>query len=180
MRLTTPILILATMVIPAFCQEPEKVAICDAFRQPERWIGKMIEIRGIIEPMGSVFLTGRDCRDHVVFGQARFENFINLADPKDKRLTRLSVGYEWSPASWQALNYAIQYSRLYGERITATVIGMFETDTRKEAMVSKFDPTRGMAYGDQGVAPIQILVKELKDIVRQPLPKSATGDRPLR
>ena len=175
MKLIVLALVFAALGHPLFGQqsEPERVQICDAFKQRDRWIGKMVEIRGVLESWAGMWLTGRDCPDHVVVDQAKFANLIALTDPQLKVLTRLHVDFSWDAISRHKLSDVFYYARLLHERVTATVVGVFETDTRREAMVSQFDPTRGMAYGDQGVAPAQILVKEIKDIVREPLPTPA-------
>jgi hypothetical protein len=154
-----------------FGQEVSRVAICDVFANIERWNGQMVEVQGIIEAWSGYWLAGRNCETRIRIGNVRYENLIALINPKGaEKISLHKVPYVWDLTSWNKFQEAIYYAGFYSERVRMTVVGLYETRTPRDALVNSRFPDQYFGFGDQGVAPAQILVREVKDIVREPDP----------
>lgn len=173
------ILALILQPIGAFAQEPTQVGLCDLFTDIEHWNGRMIEVRGIVEAWSGYWLSGRDCETRIKIGNVKYDNLVALINPKGaEKFVLHKVPYVWNAASWDKFQEAIYYAGFYGERIRMTVIGLFETRTPIEALVNSRFPDQYFGFGDQGVAPAEILVKDVKDIVREPDPSKQKQHSP--
>ncbi len=145
-----------------WAQRVVPVSLCDIFANLGRWDGQMVEVRGVIEPGSGYWLAGRDCSAATKVDNVSFANIIAMIDPKDFSDVAIhSVPYAWDQASRRSLYEAIYYARFRHERVRATIIGLYETQT----------PLREIGFGAQGLAPAQILVREVKDIAAEPDPR---------
>jgi hypothetical protein len=173
------VLIMVLQSEPLFAQEPSRVGVCDLFADSARWNGRMVEVRGVVETWSGYWLAGRDCDTKVRVGSVNFDNLIAPTDPAlADRLALHKIAFTWDPASRNSLSEAAYYSTYLGQRLRATVVGLFETRTPKEALVNPRFPDQYFGFGDQGVAPAQIVVKDVKDIVREPAPLKPKSAQP--
>jgi hypothetical protein len=149
----------------SLAQEVSQIPFCEAITDLARWNGAMVEIRGVVEGRRGYWLSGRDCKAALAFEGLTFENIMALTDPKsDARLLVHRVDYVWDERNRQRFGNAVDEAVYTGRILRATVVGLLETRTPLTALARFRERVGYFGFGDQGVGPAQILVKEARDI----------------
>jgi len=169
LRTATFALILVTHSGALLAQGTTVVGVCDIFADLDRWNGRMVELRGVIEPWGQYWISGRECGTKIKVGGLAFDNLIAFLNPSDAdRLALHPVSFGWSLPSRRKLNEMAYYAMLLRRRIIATVVGLYETKLPIESLSSTRFPGQYSGFGDQGVGVAQIVIQDVRDIVLEP------------
>jgi len=104
------------------------------------------------------------CESRFVVEGILFENLIALTDPGDKQLAMHDVPYDWNKTVWSTIVGRILRANLSSQRVAVTVVGMFETRVPLKSLVNRRLPMTRMGFGDDNLAPAQILPKEFKAV----------------
>jgi len=158
-------LILGFFVYIAVCQDqidagkepPLKVTLCDLYKEPQRFSGKMVQVRGSI--------TGHKEPELQDFsGQASCSGYFTIllvlpADVNPAPGFRLEVN-----SSFQKYQQALHESA----RIEATMEGRFDSvlDMRDEKLVRGGNP-----YGKKHLADGRLVLHRMTDIATWPIPR---------
>jgi hypothetical protein len=157
-------------IMSVYGAEPIQVDVCDLLATPLRYNGVMVKVTGVIETGGGLWLTAK-CQKHVIAKGQVFPDLIAFADPTAPWALH-SVDFRWDEADRDRLRSLTFVPLPPGTRpsihgvvirMSGTVIGLFETRP-PDQMIDKFSQLAG--FGDQGVAPAQILIKRTIDIRR--------------
>lgn len=146
--------------------------ICELFRNPAAWNGRMIRVRAAIrtweggetEPS----LSGSSCTTKIKIKGHEFLNEIHLQIPEDQKLRAHDVNFRWDDSSFGRFVLLLQEVDRKNQHICATVIGMFETRTPLPDLIQEKRPFPDNGFGHLGWAPAQILVKTMRDMRIEP------------
>ena len=170
--ISSALLIFFGTVLIAMAQNPAKVGLCDLLANPARWNGVMLETRGVITLSHGAWLDGtKTCRRPFVLDGITFDSLIALTDPQDRGLALHRVPYSWDHADWNGIVTMSLQSKPGLEDIVATVVGVFETRDPLSSLINLRLPGGKFGFGDQGIAPGQILPRGFKHAVAVPMPR---------
>lgn len=144
-------------------ENPFVVSTCDLLGDMPKWNGRLIQVHGDYR-QGTLSLWA-DCPTRIIVKGHTFVNLIALADPAELRLAVHRVDFTRDDRSWRRFIEAT-YSASAHESLKMTVVGVFETRAIKEQLV--FDDGVLFGFGEQNLAPAQVLVREIKDLTLGP------------
>lgn len=143
--------------------------MCELLANPQAYDGLMIEVSGMISTGGGLWLSDGKCRSHITVGDYVFADIVALTDPQDRQFRLHPATFEWNKQDQDNLREALGQLRsalrpddrlnVHGRvvEIQGTVVGLFETRRPIQRLVSRLGSPSG--FGDQGIAPAQLLVK---------------------
>jgi len=157
----------------AFAQSavPKDIGVCDLFRDPSRYNGKRIAVRGVYHPGGhGLYLDGGDCGEVLTTRGYRWPSRIWVPLARDEYLSRgLSIQGEVDAEIEIATARSREGQRRGGagviERVTVTYVGLFETHNDLGAAVVQGPIPRGVGFGQGLTAPGQLFVTAVRDIL---------------
>ena len=149
---------------------PKGIDLCELFREPSRWNGVMVSVRGTLHPPDSeneTKLAGESCEGHIEVKGTVFRNLIELEDPQSSFRLH-SVGFEWDPDSLREMNSLLARIDRRRQEVVATVVGVFETRDPLADLIQEHRPYPFNGFGHLNGSPAQILVKTMVNFKIQP------------
>lgn len=161
------------MAVIAFCQatQPGELSVCDLFRDPPRYNGKQVAVRGVYQPGGhGLYLEGGLCGDVLITRGYQWPSRIWIpltADEYRSRGLRIQdeVEAELQIAAIRARENQERGGPNLSERVTVTYVGVFETHNDLSAAVVQGPMPRGIGFGQGLSAPGQLFVISVKNIL---------------
>jgi hypothetical protein len=147
-------------------------SICDVLHDPSKLNGKLIAVRGYeFSTDEGVFLKG-NCKDSLETQGVTWPNLISLAYPGGSFALH-EVDFT---VDRDAIAAASDLVRRYKEpkRVWLTYVGLLETREpfNLQVYTDKSGKKRPAGFGNGAVAPAQLLIKTVKDVVVEKLPQS--------
>lgn len=129
-----------------------EIGVCEVFRNPAAYRGKIVAIRGIYNGA----LTERCGGGVFQLGGRRWVTAINLADSEHAAQHGDVVGFRTERASWDHLDrLAYAKGKLVTRVVRVTAVGRLETvEVRPDGLATS-------GYGHLGVLPAQLTVQRM-------------------
>lgn len=142
-------------------EKPMSVSICELLGNMQKWNGRLVEVRGR-ERRGILYLWDV-CPTTIAVKGHSFQNVIALAKPMPghRWWTVHQIPFQIDDPSWLRFISA-SYQVPGGRSLALTAVGLFETRLDDEQLVRKDGVPMG--FGDQNLAPAQLVVKEIRDL----------------
>jgi len=170
MRFLTVVMLIGVISGAEYGQVPQAADACDILAHLGEWNGKMVEARAIVAP-GDFWLSGGDCKETAGIGAPTFRSLIALTDPDDRRFALHRVPFKRDVASWNMLVSSLYRADGEHKQVRVTAVGLLEVrPSLLQALADhKLNPSWDIpGFGVQGLAPAQILIKEVRDIAIEP------------
>ncbi len=158
----------ANAAFSAVAQNEKIVSVCQILQNPKTFDGVEVQVFAEVQSGQGLWLAGGDCEYHVVIGKMRFTDLIALTDPQDIRVSLHRVPYVRDRASRDRLRSALRKAALSGLVVRAVFVGVFETRNPLTTLVDPRNPSMPFGFGDQNVAPGQLLVREVRGVSVEP------------
>ena len=151
-----------------------RLSVCELLKQPSKFNGRVIELRGIYFVGGhGLYLAGAGCEAALVTKDKRWEPMIWVENSREKTESR---GLNFERVKKTELEIATAKFREMSRRgvwankisqVIVTYLCIFETHDSFDTMIGALadDIPVPIGFGDQGVAPGQIFIDSVKDIV---------------
>ncbi len=171
--LRAPGAILFMLAARLIAQQPvaRSVDPCILFGNPTDWNGTLVEVRGRIESgvESGPFLRGEGCLGPIRFNGLSHPSIIQISNP-GRVESRFKVDFKWDDGSDARLDEARRSFNPFSEIVTATVVGLFETEFgMSDPRSPQGQIGRSRAYGGPRDDAMKILVKTVKNISIIPL-----------
>lgn len=153
-------------VATLFLQDPseraepwDKITICEALQNPQKWNGKPVWIESPIKLHSRAILDGSICPDVIEANGRKFVKNVWIAmTQKERTLTK--IYFETSITSYGRLEGALELAAQLGLNLTAAMVGILET---QKDINDLYEPTRKMVrgFGEQGQYPMQLVLYQV-------------------
>lgn len=137
------------------------VSICELLGNMQKWNGRLVEVRGR-QRRGILYLWDV-CPTTITVKEHSFQNVIALTKPMPghRWWTVRQIPFQIDDASWlRFINAGYQVPS--GKSLALTVVGLFETRLDEQQLVRNDGVPMG--FGDQNLAPAQLVVEEVRDL----------------
>ena len=183
MKLTILIIALAiTITSPlrgaAQAGAPETLSVCDVLRDPVKYNGKMITVRGYLASNAHGTWLTEDCKEHLMttIGM-EWPNTIWVGATAKDALHQITFEEDWKVVEETRAKLGRQITDRRHDRVWVTYIGLFETwDNIKSAVGS--DRSGALVLGGFGpgnYAPGQLIIQTVKDAFVEHLGETKEG-----
>ena len=161
-------------------QETEPISVCDVLRDPVKYNGKMIAVRGFLISTDEGHWLNGDCEEPLITNGYKWKSAIWPESPSSRSALH-KVAFEEDFEAETAM-YAVRNREMKDprhDRLWVTYIGLLETRQSMdiEVFVRPNGERQPVGFGHLGGAPAQILIKTVKDIVVEHLADSKSTDQ---
>jgi hypothetical protein len=167
---------LGLLALPALAQQadPDTISVCEVLREPLKYDGKIVAVRGRLDYGGGegTWLEDDCTEKHTTAGGLEWFNLIwTSPQPSDAAHQIAFVPISGEHAVDNLKRFVAEI--LKGQeryRLWATYVGLFEAKDYKTAVyVTRGRPMLG-GFGHLGMAPAQLFIKSIKDPMIEPRP----------
>ena len=149
------------------------VSVCQVFTDPQAFDGKMIRLRGVAAGTdeGGFLISPQHCPTVYVTGDHKWPLWVALTAPDSGQRLHKPVFVYDSHSEEILLNKYRMLQKRYPDRcLLSTDAGLFETrsDWSKSRAVYTNGSSRYLGFGNQNIAPAQLLLKGYVDVEVDP------------
>jgi hypothetical protein len=150
-----------------------KLTVCELLKQPSKFNRRMIELRGIYFQGGhGLFVAGDGCDEVLITKGKRWQSLIWLQLSREQTERRGMNFEQVTKAEMEIATAKLREMRRHDPqakitKVIVTYVGLFETRDDFDSMIGAPADDRpvGSGFGDQGIAPGQLIIDSAKDIV---------------
>lgn len=153
---------------------PDSAGVCEVLANLSKFSNQLVTVRARLAADVDIWLTQDDCAPVIKVNGVEFQNLIAIVWPDDP----IIKGFDLFPlhrSSSKLLTEVLREVDREKEQVFVEVVGLLMTRDPPLYLVHEKTGSR-IGFGHLGIAPAQIVVKEIKGLTKRPRGVTVTGN----